>query len=229
MDGETFEGMPMEIGGKKVTVYPSAAANGPVVYLNTFEEEGERVAQALREGPNFTLVTIAGLDWNRDMSPWAAPPAMKGDEPFSGGADAYLALLRDEIAPRAEACAPGGISWRGIAGYSLAGLFALYALYRTDFFSRAASMSGSLWFPGFRDYALAHAMQRRPDCLYLSLGDREHRTRNSVLRTVQEETEAFCAHCRAQGIPSTFEMNPGNHFQDPVGRTAAGIGWMLAR
>jgi len=33
----------------------------------------------------------------------------------------------------------------------------------------------------------------------------------------------------AQGIETTFEMNPGNPFQDAERRLAKGIAWMLAR
>ena len=74
----------------------------------------------------------------------------------------------------------------GIAGYSLGGLFALYAAYHCDEFRRVASMSGSLWFPDFREYVLSHDFANRPDRIYLSLGDKEAKTRNPVLKTVQE-------------------------------------------
>lgn len=47
----------------------------------------------------------------------------------------------------------------GIAGYSLAGLFALYALYKTDVFTRVASMSGSLWFPGIMGIPAALSLE----------------------------------------------------------------------
>ena len=62
----------------------------------------------------------------------------------------------------------------------------MYALCNTDAFSRAASVSGSLWFPGFKEYVLSHPPIHRPDCVYFSLGDRESKTRNPVLQTVQE-------------------------------------------
>ena len=53
----------------------------------------------------------------------------------------------------------------------------------------AVSVSGSLWFPGFREYVLFPPVHQ-PDCVYFSLGDKERKTRNSVLQTVQENTEA---------------------------------------
>ena len=133
-----------------------------MIYLNTVSNEGQQVfkaAQAASRSP-FTLVSISDLDWNRDMAPWDSPAAFKNGEPFTGGADDYLRLLVEEIIPRVEKELPGPPAWRGIAGYSLAGLFALYAIYRTDVFSRVGCMSGSLWFPGFKEYIFSHEPKR---------------------------------------------------------------------
>lgn len=58
------------------------------------------------------------------MTPWYMGPISKHDTPCTGGADDYLKLLLDEIMPEAEALLPGAPAWRGLAGYSLAGLFA---------------------------------------------------------------------------------------------------------
>ena len=107
------------------------------------------------------------------------------------------------------------------------GLFALYSLYRCDVFSRAASISGSLWFPGFLEYAETQEMERRPDRLYLSLGDREDRSRNPILRTVREHTEQLASHLEQKGLRVTWELNPGNHFMEPELRTAKGIRALL--
>ncbi len=219
------------IDNKVVTVYPSAAANRPVVYLNTFAEEADGVYQKLRDGgcPDFTFVTVGKINWDHDMSPWAIPPISKGDTPCTGGADEYLHLLVSEIMPQAERSVQGAAAWRGLAGYSLAGLFALYAIYRTDRFTRFASMSGSLWFPGFKEYVFSHEMKHRPEQLYLSLGDRECKTRNPYLKTVQTQTEAIHAFYAEQGIDTVLQFNPGNHYKDAAERTAAGIAWILAR
>ena len=86
-------------------------------------------------------------------------------------------------------------------------------------------MSGSLWYPGIREYLMAHPP--RPDCLYFSLGSKESKTRNPVMAAVEENTRAIQAFCRGQGITTTFQLNPGNHFRDTAARTAAGIAWML--
>lgn len=217
--------------GKTISIFPSLEATAPIIYLNTVSGEGQKVfkeAQAVG-CPPFTLIAVSGLDWNHDMAPWDSPAAFKKGEPFTSGADDYLRLLVEEIISRAEKGLPVPPAWRGIAGYSLAGLFALYAIYQTDVFSRVGCMSGSLWFPGFKEYVLSHEPKRWPDCIYFSLGDKEAKTRNPVLKTVQEKTEEIQTFYQNKGIDTVFRLNPGNHFVQGIERTVAGIHWLLSR
>ena len=214
-----------QAGGKEISLYLSDKRDCPLIVLNTFEGGGAQVLAKARKmgGGDFSLLSVGGLDWNRDMSPWECAPVMAQDEGYAGGADSYLSLLLEEILPEGLKRLPESPSWTGIAGYSLAGLFALYALYRTDTFARAASMSGSLWFPGFGDFVRSHDMKRAPEKLYLSLGDKEAKTRNPYLKTVQENTEAAVQLYRDRGLDVTWELNPGNHFRDAEKRSAKGI------
>ena len=218
------------VSDKMVDIFACEQDDCPVVYLNTFQEEGETVFRALQVAccPPLSLVAISGLDWSRDMTPWEIPPIFKGDTPCSGGADDYLKILTEQIVPFAEQ-EIGSVSWRGIAGYSLAGLFALYSLYRTDIFARAASVSGSLWYPGITEYISSHTMKRTPDYLYFSLGSKEARTRSPYMKTVQENTEKIEKYYREKGISTVFQLNPGNHYKDAEKRTAAGILWLMER
>ena len=219
------------IANKKVSVYPSAAPDRPVVYLQMFMDEGRKIYQMLQDKgcPDFTLVTVSNLDWDHDMAPWDIPPISKNDTPCTGDADDYLRLLTEQIMPKAEEEVLGTVLWRGLTGYSLAGLFAVYSLYQTALFSRAASMSGSLWFPGIQEYIFSHEMKRRPQCLYFSLGNKECKTRNPYLKTVQQNTEEIEAFYHGKGIDTVFQLNPGNHYQNAAERTAAGIAWILDR
>lgn len=220
-----------KVGQKTVDVFQSENPNRPVIYLNTYGREGEAVFRQISAfgDLDFTLVAISGLNWDHDMAPWDIPPISSKDTPCTGGADAYLDLLLHEILPQAEKTVLGTPLWRGIAGYSLAGLFALYSIYRTDVFSRAASVSGSLWFPEFSAFVRAHTPKQSPDCIYFSLGDKEQKTRNPFLQTVRQNTEEIEAFYEQQGVTATFQLNPGNHFQDAALRTAAGIRWILNR
>lgn len=215
--------------GKTVRLFQSDRSGAPEICLNTFSDEGERVMAAARAAgcPPFTLIAISGLDWNREMCPWDCPPPFKKSPPCTGGAGAYLRLLTDTILPAAEGRLSAPPRWRGIAGYSLAGLFAVFALGGTDLFLRAGSISGSLWFPGIREYLFSHPPKRRPDRLYFSLGDRESKTRNPLLSQVEQNTAELARFYRDQGIETVFQLNPGGHADHPAERTAAGLCWLL--
>ena len=216
---------------KTISIFPCSESESPVIYLNTFLDEGQKVYEAAQAAgcPPFTLVAISDLEWNHDMVPWDGPSAFKNAEPCTGGADDYLRLLTEEIIPTAEKGIAGVPCWRGIAGYSLAGLFALYAIYQTDLFSRVGSISGSLWFPGMKEYIFSHEPTCWPGCMYFSLGDKESKTRNQVLRNVRQNTDEIHAFYRGKGIDTTFQLNPGNHHNQAVERTAAGLCWLLSR
>ena len=219
------------ISGKTIEIYQCVEPGAPIIYLNSFSNEGQKMFEAVQAAgcPPFTLVTISDLEWNHDMVPWDSPPAFKNADPCTGGADDYLSLLTEEIIPTAEKKITGVPRWRGIAGYSLAGLFALYSIYQTDLFSRVGSMSGSLWFPGMKEYIFSHEPKRQPDHMYFSLGDKENKTRNTVLQSVRQNTEEIHAFYQSKGIDTVLQMNPGNHYNHAAERTAAGIVWMLNR
>ena len=232
----------LTIEGRTITIYPGPAG-GPAAYLNCFEDEGERICSLLmgesmeaggspllqgkNPAPVCSLITMKGANWEDDMTPWYCAPLAKGEPPCGGKADAWLQIITDKIIPAAEQQLEEKPQYRIIAGYSLAGLFALYSMYRTDIFARAGSMSGSLWFPDFLEYTRNHAMLRKPEKLYFSLGDRESRTRHPLMRTVQERTQAMYEDCRSAGIETVFELNKGNHFQHSDERTVKGIRWLL--
>ena len=68
-----------EIGGKAVFVFHSNRPGSPVIYLNTYSDEGQKVYEAAQATgwPPFTLVTVSNLAWNHDMAPWDSPAAFK--------------------------------------------------------------------------------------------------------------------------------------------------------
>jgi len=215
----------MEAHQKQITVYSNHTESAPVIYLPVVVGDGSEVYKCCREldCPPFTLVAIGGLDWNRELSPWACDA-----EPFGGQAAGFLDELLNQIIPQVESSLPRPPTWRGIAGYSLAGLFSLWALWQTNAFDRAASASGSLWFPGFIDYAHEHATAVTPDAAYLSLGKKETKTPNRMMRHVLDDTRAMEELLIERGIPTTMELNPGNHYAQTDLRMARGIRWILA-
>lgn len=213
------------IKDKKITLYKSTDKNAHLIVFNTFEGDGEDVYQALQNMgcTSINLLVVGNIDWNHDMSPWYMPSIYSKEKSFSGGADEYLRLLIDEILLKAKELIEGEPKFTGIAGYSLAGLFAVYAMYKTDVFDRVASMSGSLWFSNFIEYCKRNEYKRLPDKIYFSLGDKEANTRNPVLKTVQDKTIELSEYFKILGSEVIFELNPGNHFTDTILRSAKGI------
>jgi predicted alpha/beta superfamily hydrolase len=217
-----------QIAGRAVTVYrgDTTDAGCPVIYLNTFESgEGEAVSVLLAD-IRLALVCVVTPDWNGELSPWPAPRAFASGEDFTGGADAYLKLLTEEIVPEAEARLNIVPSQRYLTGYSLAGLFALYAVTKTALFDGFGSMSGSLWYDGFTDYLARHKTLCSANRGYLSLGDREAITKNPRMAKVLDCTRQAEGLLKANGMEMLFELNHGNHYADVPARLARGIRWL---
>ena len=209
----------IETGKYRLTaLLPEAPCEG-IIYIPS-HGDAEAIAELLPR-PRAALVFISGFDWNRDLSPWPAK-AVFGDEDFGGQADAFLDILLREIIPAAERACGFTPRWRGIAGYSLAGLFAAYAVCRTDAFTRVASVSGSMWYDGWMDYARIH-IPVSVTRAYFSVGAKEKKTRNVRMQSVEENTRAMHELFLSRGVKSAFELNPGNHFVDMEKRMSRAI------
>ncbi|MBO4374267.1 MAG: esterase [Lachnospiraceae bacterium] len=167
---------------------------------------------------DFCLTAVKIHNWNRDLSPWHAS-AVYGNEGFGDGAPDMLSKVL-------KICTDQEKNYI-IGGYSLAGLFSLWAVYQTDVFKAAAAASPSLWFPGFIDYMRENRIHT--GSVYLSLGDREEKTRNPVMASVGNRIREAHALLDDRGIDTTLEWNPGNHFRDTGIRMAKAFAWVLNR
>ena len=211
---------------RRVTLYRHA--DPQILFLQPVDEHDEglldRQLTLMESAPlPFALAAFSILDWNKELSPWEAPPVF-GKTPFGGGAGETLAFLTERLLPELrEVCAPEKESALCLGGYSLAGLFALWAGTQTALFTGLAAASPSVWFPGWLDYVRANPILA--PTVYLSLGDREERAKNPVMASVGaciREQYALLQkdHC------ATLEWNPGNHFQQSEERTAKAFLWL---
>ena len=219
----------MQIANKEITLFPATSADAPLVVLHVFGHEGQNVYDAVKKftDADFSFAVIGNVDWDADMSPWAISPISKNDTPCSGGADAYLKQFSSVILPYILKELPSRPKYLALAGYSLAGLFAIYVMYKTNLFARIASASGSFWYPDFKKFVIANKPFKVPEKIYFSLGDKEAKTHNAFLKSVEENTRFLKNHFSQAGIKTTFELNVGNHFQDTTNRMAKGIAWIL--
>ena len=193
--------------------------------LEFIESEISQIRE-LTGGQDFCLKAVKVGSWNRDLSPWPAPPVF-GKEGFGDGAEQTLQFLEENALPdpaRGAAQSPKRVF---IGGYSLAGLFALWAGYQTDRFDGIAAASPSIWFPDFTKYMRENRMNA--EAVYLSLGDREERTRNPLMSQVGNAVRSAEAILRESGKDCILEWNKGNHFKDPDLRTAKAFAWLMNR
>lgn len=189
--------------------------------METMDSEVERIKE-LSNGKPFTMVMFL-TNWNKDLPPWEAEPVM-GDEPFGKGASETLAFITEQLIP---AVATETTTKIILGGYSLAGLFTLWAAYQTDVFTGVAAASPSVWYPGWDAYT--QEQQIKTSNIYLSLGTKEEKTRHPLMKTVGDNIRRQAE--RLQENPNcaniTLEMNPGNHFREPDLRMAKGFAWVM--
>ncbi len=198
--------------------------NAPIVLLQPVDEhdldaiENETAFIRERTAGNFRLLACRVGNWNKDLSPWKAP-AVFGKDDFGDGAAETLGEIVKCCADRTKTYF--------IGGYSLAGLFALWAAYQTDLFRGVAAASPSVWFPGFTEYMKEREIRSRH--IYLSLGDKEEKARNPVMATVGDRIRTAHALLSAQQADCVLEWNAGNHFRDTDRRTAKAFAWVMNR
>ena len=169
--------------------------------------------------PDVSLVNVTGFSWDADLSPWYAPKVFKKGNDFAGHGEAFLQELQACVLPLLK-----DARRTVIAGYSLAGLFALWAAGCTGIFDGAVSASGSLWFPGFTDWLQEHPVHA--SVVYLSLGDKEPLAKNPLMASVGQCTEQVYSTVK-EYAQACFEWNEGNHFMQADERLAKGIRWTV--
>ena len=151
---------------------------------------------------------------------------MWGKQGFGGNAGDTLRFLTEQVIPTLEQRYPLPKNIKIIlGGYSLAGLFALWASTQTDLFYGIAAASPSVWFPGWMEFEQQHPMQAQR--VYLSLGDKEERTKNAVMAAVGDNIRTLHRELAGCGKDCTLEWNSGGHFKNADLRTAKAFGWVM--
>ena len=165
----------------------------------------DQEVEAIKELTNipFSLVAIMINDWNQELTPWAAPPVF-GKVPFGSGAEKTLEFITSQLLTKAQ----GHNTHLILGGYSLAGLFALWAGYQTDKFKGITAASPSVWYPQWIDYA----SENKPlaQSVYLSLGDKEEKAKNPVMSQVGNAIRKQHDLLMEQDVNTILEWNAGN-------------------
>lgn len=201
----------------------------PLIVLISGAPDVKQLLESCRKHgtPAFNLLSVSQIRWDEDLSPWPSKPVVMADDHFTGEASAFLKWIETKALPWALSKLPEAPEWTGLAGYSMGGLFAVYAALENAPFDAYASVSGSLWYPDFAAWALERKLSRKPLAIYFSLGNTETKSPNPYLQTTGRHTQTIEEYFAEQGVPSLFERNPGNHFQNPPARIAKALRWLL--
>ena len=214
----------ISIDGRLCILYQDEAATHLLIQpidehdLELLDQEIEAIKK-LSDKP-FSLVAFMIKDWNQELTPWAAP-AVFGKVPFGSGAEKTLEFITNQLLPEVQENIPHLI----LGGYSLAGLFALWSGYQTDKFDGIVAASPSVWFPKWIEYATDNKPLVKS--IYLSLGDKEEKTKNPVMTQVGNAIRRQNELLTGQMDNTILEWNPGNHFVDSEKRTAKGFAWVM--
>ena len=161
-------------------------------------EELERQITYIEENSQtpFIHIAIRVNKWNAELTPWPAPPVF-GKIPFGDGAHSTLLYIREQLIPALKMRYAMELHKSNtiLGGYSLAGLFSLWAGYQQNVpFHGIVSASPSAWYIGWLDYADTH--QPQVEHVYLSLGDKEEKTKTKLISTISKFPRQRSQNCQ---------------------------------
>ena len=219
---------PLKFGDRPCCIYGTDCAEYLLLQMtgeHELQSMDSEVAAIAQSAHHFLFAAIPVESWNDALSPWKSP-AVWGKESFGGNAAGTLRFLTEQAIPtlKQQFALPENVRII-LGGYSLAGLFALWASTQTALFSGVAAASPSVWFPGWMEFEQQHTIQAQR--VYLSLGDKEEHTKNAVMAAVGDNIRALHSQLTERGADCALEWNSGGHFKDADLRTARAFQWVI--
>lgn len=188
----------------------------------TIDHEISLIAQHT-EHP-FAMAAFKIEDWHLQLTPWH-DDAISRREEVGLHAEETLQFITDELLPRMRSLL--GDMPIVLGGYSLAGLFSLWASTLSSEFQAIAAASPSVWIRDWQTYASAHPT--RAQVVYMSLGRKEEHVRNTSMARVGDNIRFEHALLKQQlgEDCTTLQWNEGGHFVDMDSRTAIAYAWSI--
>ena len=220
---------PKEISGRECLLYE--CGEHPHVLLiqplgeherSTIDNEIALIQKAVQVP--FVFAGFAVNDWEEELTPWhdpnISPRKSVGDHAFE-----TLTFITEQLMPYVFDCY--GKLPIVLGGYSLAGLFARWAVCKEDCFDAVAAASPSLWIVAWKGFSDAHKVYAR--YVYLSLGDREEITKNNAIAQVGNNVRWEYDHLQRTIGPDhcTLVWEKGGHFVTPHLRLARAFAWCV--
>lgn len=232
--------MKTTLAGKRINILTSPSFGGDLGETRSFEASllihplerkevsllDHEVELIHRYAPHrpFVMAAFEIDDWHLELTPWHDDAISRKPE-VGHHADDTLRWVTGELLP--ELHHRYGPLPAILGGYSLAGLFALWASSLSNVFTAVAAASPSVWISGWREWAEAHPTMAHD--VYLSLGTKEEHVRNQSMARVGDNIrfEHDLLQRQLGDDHVTLEWNPGGHFVDGDIRAARAFAWTL--
>ena len=172
----------------------------------------------------FAIVFFDTVEWAKALMPWQDEAVSRNEEVGKHAQDT-LVYIEESLVPWLHE--RFGKLPCIIGGYSLGGLFALWAARQSAAFCAVAAASPSLWIKGWTDYADNNRLNAQ--LAYISLGNREEHCRNQRMARIGDcvRHEPLTLTGQIGTTATTLEWNNGGHFGEEAERTAKAFAWCI--
>jgi predicted alpha/beta superfamily hydrolase len=233
------------IGDHDCIIYhPSSWESGkkyPVIYVHDahgFAEYAVQIDSMIeKEGleiEDHIFVCIEPINRIHEYTPWPEERIPPNDTAFGGRASEYIDYIINTVKPYIDSHYPAltGPEHTGIMGYSLGGLVTVFALFQSDVFGRAASLSGSFWYNGWIDFIKCHNLLNFRVEIMMSVGENEARNEpeDSIYKQMtwfNKQTHAILQAKIGRNIP--LYLDNGDHLDYLVPRMTKALLWFCGK
>ena len=193
---------------------------------------------SLTNNKSYILIGFSINDWNTNLSPWYCPRLFgKEDNDFKGQGQSTFDWLINNCIPKIEKeillLNNNRQIKRYIGGYSLAALFSLWVFYSNKnknekIFEGVCACSPSLWYLNWDNF-IKDKEANEGSIIYLSLGDKEGKTKNEVFKKMKTGMDEMIEKVKNDKNVRIyiFEENKGGHYNDVDLRMAKGFKWII--
>lgn len=195
-----------------------------VVFL-LYELKEDSLLYSFLKEKEVNCIALSSFDYEKDFSPFYKEDVLKKGDCFKGNAKETLNFLLKDVIPFIKENFNIVFEENILLGYSLGGLFSLYASTLTSFFSKIGCISASFWYPSFIPYIKEKKTMAKD--IYLSLGDKESNCKNILLKTSLNCQFQVLNILNEQKKNVLFELNQGGHFNDIENRIRKGLNTLL--
>ena len=212
--------------------------NKLIYFIEDHSKNIPDILLTLTANKSYILIGFSIEDWNTYLSPWYCPRLFgKEDNDFKGQGQSTFDWLINNCIPKIEKeilLLKNNIETkRYIGGYSLAGLFSLWVFYsdknkNEKIFEGVCACSPSLWYVNWDEF-IKDKEANEGSIIYLSLGDKEGKTKNEVFKKMKSGMDKMIEKVKNDKNVRIyiFEENKGGHSNDIDLRMAKGFKWII--